>query len=311
MPVTITENTSIDYDIQGEGPALVLINGLGFGRWGWFKQVPALSRHFRTITFDVRGKRDLEDGVGTLAQDVVDLLDHLGIRKAHVLGASLGGFVAQELALQRPDLVDRLVLVCTSYGGRGPESVSPAALADMFGWGSFSAEGAARRGLETATSEAYRDAHEEEFDQIVRWRLADSPSLASYYGEAVAGSRFDVSDDVGHITSPTLVIHGSDDRYVPVANAGALAEAIPGAKLRVLGDAGHLVFIERATDVNREVVAFLKPRRPRKKPQAKTGIPGLAALGERLRSVPGVIRRLSLRESSAWRSLSGVWRSRR
>ena len=293
MPVTVTEHTSIDYDIQGEGPALVLINGLGFGRWGWFKQVPALSRHFRTITFDVRGERDLDGGVGTLAQDVVDLLDHIGVRKAHVLGASLGGFVAQELALQRPDIVDRLVLVCTSYGGRGLESMSPRALADMVGWGSFSAEGAARRGLETATSEAYRADHEEEFERILRWRLADSPSLAAYYGEAVAGSRFDVSGDVGHITSPTLVIHGSEDRYVPVANAAALAEAIPGAKLRVLGDAGHLVFIERAADVNREVVSFLKPRRPRKKPQlAKWRIPGLGALRERLGSVPLAIRRL-------------------
>jgi pimeloyl-ACP methyl ester carboxylesterase len=54
MPVTITENTSIDYDINGEGPPLLLISGLGFGRWGWFKQVPAFSRHFRTITFDAR-----------------------------------------------------------------------------------------------------------------------------------------------------------------------------------------------------------------------------------------------------------------
>lgn len=293
MPVTVTDNTSIDYDIQGKGPALVLINGLGFGRWGWFKQVPALSRHFRTITFDVRGARDLEDGVGTLADDVIDLLDHLGVRKAHVLGASLGGFVAQELALRRPDLVEGLVLICTSYGGRGPETMSPRALADMVGWGSFSAEGAARKGLETATSEKYRVEHEEEFERIVRWRLADSPSLASYYGEAMAGSRFDVSGDVGHITSPTLVIHGSEDRYVPVANAAALAEAIPGAKLRVLGDAGHLVFIERAADVNREVVSFLKPRKPRKKPQrAKSRIPGFGALRERLGNAPRAIRRL-------------------
>lgn len=294
MPVTVTENTSIDYDIQGEGPALVLINGLGFGRWGWFKQVPALSRHFRTITFDVRGARDLE-GVGTLADDVVNLLDHLGVRKAHVLGASLGGFVAQELALRRPDLVDGLVLVCTSYGGRGPESMSPRALADMIGWGSFSAEGAARRGLETATSEAYRAAHEEEFERIVRWRLADSPSLAAYYGEAVAGSRFDVSGDVAHITSPTLVIHGSEDRYVPVANAAALAEAIPGAKFRVLGDAGHLVFIERAGDVNREVISFLKPRKPRKKKPRlakRRIIPGLDVLRKRLGGVARAIRRL-------------------
>ena len=264
MPVTITENTSIDYDINGEGPSLLLISGLGFGRWGFFKQVPAFSRHSRTITFDIRGERRLENGVGDLVDDVVALLDHLGIKKAHVLGTSLGGFVAQELALLRPDLVDRLVLVCTSYGGRAPESMSPQALADMLGWGSFSPERVVRRGLETATSEVYRATHEDEFEQIISWRLADSPSNAAYYEQARAGASFDLSRDVGHITSPTLVIHGADDRYVPAANAAALAGAIPGAKLRVLDNAGHLVFIERFADVNREVVSFLKPRKPRK-----------------------------------------------
>lgn len=263
MPVMITDETSIDYDIHGEGPPLVLINGLGFGRWGWFKQVPAFSRHFRTITFDVRGERGLKNGVVDLADDVVALMDQLRIRKAHVLGTSLGGFVAQELALRRPDLVDRLVLVCTSYGGSGPEAMSPRALADMVGWGSFTPEGTVRQGLETATSDIYRAERPEEFEQVIRWRLADSPSINAYYEQAMAGARFDLSGDVEHITSPTLVIHGAEDRYIPVANAAALAGAIPGAKLRVLDAAGHLVFIERFADVNREVVTFLKPRKPR------------------------------------------------
>ncbi|HEV8045814.1 MAG TPA: alpha/beta fold hydrolase [Rubrobacter sp.] len=265
--MTITENTSIDYDINGEGPPLLLIGGLGFGRWAWFKQVPAFSRHFRTITFDARGERGLENGVADLAADVVALLDHLGVGKAHVLGTSLGGFVAQELALVRPDLVDRLVLVCTSYGGRGPETMSARALADMMGWGSFSAEEAVRRGLETATSEAYRAEHPEELEQLVRWRLADSSSTAAHNAQTKAGARFDLSGDVEHITSPTLVIHGAEDRYVPAANAAALAESIPGARLRVLDRAGHLVFIERSAEVNRDVVSFLKPRKQRKAPK--------------------------------------------
>jgi 3-oxoadipate enol-lactonase len=300
MPVTITANTSIDYDINGEGPSLLLIGGLGFGRWGWFKQVPAFARHFRTITFDIRGERRLENGVHDLVSDVVSLLDHLGVKKAHVLGASLGGFVGQELALFRPDLVDRLVLICTSYGGGGPESMSVRALSDMLGWGSLSPEGVVRRGLETATSGTYRAEHEGEFEQIVSWRLADSPSEASYYEQARAGAGFDLSRDVGHITSPTLVIHGSEDRYVPVANAAALAAAIPNAKLWVLDYAGHLVFIERFADVNREVVSFLKPRGSRKHVHAPganvrwkkwtTGV--LAWIGEVPRSLGRWSRRL-------------------
>jgi 3-oxoadipate enol-lactonase len=288
VPVMITDNTSIDYDVQGEGPPLLLIGGLGFGRWAWFRQVPAFSRHFKTITFDVRGERDLKGGVADLVTDVVALLEHLRVKKAHVLGTSLGGFVAQELALVRPDLVDRLVLVCTSYGRGGPETMSPWALADMIGVPSLNPEKAVRQGLEAATSDVYRAERPEEFEQIVRWRLADSPSLSTYYEQMRAGARFDVSRHVGRITSPTLVIHGSEDQYVPAANAVALAEAIPGSRLRVLDDAGHLVFIERYADVNREVVTFLKPRESRE----RRGTSRKSAAGGVVEPLRRVVRRL-------------------
>jgi 3-oxoadipate enol-lactonase len=264
LPVVTTDNTRIEYDVRGAGPALVLINGLGFGRWGFFKQVPALSRHFATITFDAKSERDPEAVVGGLAGDVVDLLEHLGVNKAHVLGTSLGGFVAQKLALSRPELVARLVLVSTGHGGRGSERMSLGAMGRMVGFGALSPRKAARRGLEGATSERYRAENPEEFDRIVEKRLADSPSLVSYYAQARAGSRFDASGEVGRISSPTLVIHGAEDRYVPPADARALAEAIPGAKLRVLEGAGHLVFVERAADLNWEVVAFLGEGEPRR-----------------------------------------------
>ena len=213
----------------------------------------------------MRGERNLRNGVADLTADVVALMEHLGIRKTHLLGTSLGGFVAQELALERPDLLDRLILLCTSYGRAGPENISPWAMKDMIGWPSLSIEGAVRCGLETATSEAYRTERPEEFEEIVRWRLADSSSLSAYYQQMRAGARFDASRDVGVITSPTLVIHGANDRYVPVANAAALSEAIPDAKLRVFDDAGHLIFIERFAEVNREVVTFLKLLQARKR----------------------------------------------
>jgi len=266
VPVTTTRNASVEYDVRGVGQSLVLINGLGFGRWGFFKQVPVLSRQFATITFDARREREPEDLIGALAGDVVDLLDHLGVNNAHVLGASLGGFVAQELVLKRPDLVARLVLVSTGHGGRGAERMSRGAMGRMFGLGALGPKKAARRGLEGATSERYRAENREEFERIVEKRLAESPSLASYYGQAKAGWRFDASGQVGRISSPTLVVHGAEDRYVPPANARALAQAIPNAKLRVFEGAGHLVFIERAADVNREVVAFLGGGGPRVAP---------------------------------------------
>jgi 3-oxoadipate enol-lactonase len=258
-----TQNAIIDYEVRGAGPSLVLINGLGFGRWGFFKQVPDLSRRFATITFDAREGRDPEGVIAGLAGDVADLLAHLGVNRAHVLGTSLGGFVAQELALCRPELVGRLVLVGTGDGAPGSERMSLGAMGEMFGLGALSPKQVARRGLEGATSERYRAKNPEEFERIVEKRLSDSPSAASFYAQALAGSRFDDSGEVGRIGSPTLVIHGAEDRYVPPANARALAESIPNARLRLIEGAGHLVFIERAAEVNREVVEFLAEGEPR------------------------------------------------
>lgn len=188
----------------------------------------------------------------------MELLDNLHVTKAHVLGTSLGGFVAQELALKRPELVDRLVLACTSYGRRGPETMSPWSIKDMMGMPSLTVEGAVRRGLEAATSDSYRVERPEEFEQIARWRMVDSASLAAYYEQMRAGASFDLAQDVSGITSPTLVIHGSEDRYVPPANGEALAESISEAKLKVLEGTGHLVFIEKFADFNREAIKFLK-----------------------------------------------------
>ncbi len=110
MPLMVSEGSSIDYDIQGEGHPILLIAGLGFGRWCWFKQVPTLSQHLRVITFDIRSlyRLNLADpkdhirSAADLAAHASELLDNLAIERAHVLGTSLGGFIAQELTLQRP-----------------------------------------------------------------------------------------------------------------------------------------------------------------------------------------------------------------
>jgi 3-oxoadipate enol-lactonase len=156
VPQVSTENATIDYEVHGAGPSLILINGLGFGRWGFFKQVPDLSRRFATITFDAREGRNPEGIIGGLAADAADLLGHLGVNKAHILGTSLGGLIAQELTLSRPELVARLVLVSTGHGGSGSERMSPGAMGEMLGLSTLSPKRAARQGLEGATSGRYR-----------------------------------------------------------------------------------------------------------------------------------------------------------
>ena len=292
--VVARDGSVVRYELHGEGPPLLLVPGLGFGTWSWFKQVPELSRRFRVLTFDLPSPRASEHGVAELARVAATLLERSGVGRAHVLGTSFGGFVAQELALTRPDLVDRLVLVSTSYGGRGEGRMSPRTLAAMFGVGSFSPEGATRRGLKAATSAAYRTSHPGEFEEIVQTRLARSPSLFSYLQQARAGSVFDASTRVGGISAPTLVLHGAEDRYVPVANAPALTRAIPGARLRILDHAGHLVFIERSEEFNREVAAFLLGHEGPARPEG-SGDRGdsatLSRLLRRLQPVPGRLAR--------------------
>jgi pimeloyl-ACP methyl ester carboxylesterase len=130
------------------------------------------------------------------------------------------------------------------------------ALNATMGWGALSKTQAIRRGLEIATSPDYRAAHPEEFAQLVHWRSSQQ-SHVDYLRQVTAGARFDAAHRVQTITAPTLVLHGTNDRVVPAKNAELLAQAIPHTKLRLIEGAGHLVFIERADEVNQRIIEFL------------------------------------------------------
>ena len=130
MPKISVNGFKLYYEIEGDGEPLVLIPGFAAGRETWSRQTPALSRSFRVITFDPRGvaESDKPEGPQTiriLADDLAYLLQALNIHKAHIVGASFGGFVAQEFALKYPMMTRKLVLCCTSFGG--PNHVVPEA----------------------------------------------------------------------------------------------------------------------------------------------------------------------------------------
>ena len=128
MPKVSVNGFRLYYEIEGDGEPVVLIPGFASGRETWAMQTPSLSRNFRVITFDPRGvsESDKPEGpqsIGLLADDVAHLLQALGISRAHIVGASFGGFVAQEFALRYPFMTRKLVLCCTSFGG--PNHVQP------------------------------------------------------------------------------------------------------------------------------------------------------------------------------------------
>ena len=253
--------------VRSHHPPLLLIAGLGFATWSWFKQIPVLASHCQIIVFDNRGSGNSESlpqpyTVATLADDAAGLLDAFGVERAHVLGTSLGGFVAQELTLRYPERVAKLILCCTSFGGANSIPMDWSSLNATMGWGTLSKTQAIRRGLEVATSADYRSAYPEEFAQLVNWRSGPQ-SQVDYIRQVAAGARFDAAQRVQTIAAPTLIIHGMNDRVVPVKNAELLAQAIPGATLQLVDSAGHLVFIEQADEVNRAIMDFLPVARQR------------------------------------------------
>ncbi len=247
------------YEKRGQGPHLVLIEGLGVATWLWEKQVPEFSKHFTTIAYDNRGagKSDKPAGpytIDQMADDLAGLLDSLGIAKAHVLGVSMGGFIAQSFALRYPAKVDRLVLVSTSAGGPEHVPMSPEVLAAMFANEGEPRE-VVRRKLALAYSEKFMQS--KEVEHLIDLRLAAPQPAQAYMAQATAGATFNLSDQVGQIQAPCLIVAAMGDRLVPVANAQRLSQKIPHSVLKIFAGYGHQFFVEIPDEFNREVIAFL------------------------------------------------------
>jgi len=262
VPKTSVNGISLYYEIEGDGEPLLLIPGFAAGRWIWFKQTGRLSRAFRVITFDPRGvsTSDKPEGaqtIGLLADDVAHLLRTVGVESAHILGASFGGFVAQEFALKYPLMTQKLLLCCTSFGG--PNHVVPAretlmALASTKG---LNSEERMRANLLLAFTPEYVRMQVAEVDQIVQLRATNGVPEHIYLSQLEAAVNFNSESRVAEISSPTLVLSGDADVIVPVQNSRNLAAKIPGAKLRIMQGGSHTFFIEQAEEFNRLVTEFL------------------------------------------------------
>ena len=249
MPKVHANGIDIHYEVAGGGAPLLLIAGLGYGGWLWHKVVPGLAEHFQVITFDNRGagETDKPEGpytVQMLAADTSGLLEALGIRRAHVLGHSMGGFVAQELVLSRPDLVDRLILASTNFGGPNHVPVTPEALAAMMDRSGDLLE-VIRRGIAVATAPGFAETHPEIVQELVAYRLSNPVPPAQYQAQMTVGLGLLSAEScfehrLPAVQSPTLILFGEHDRVVPPANAALLTRAIPNSTVRILPDAGHI-----------------------------------------------------------------------
>ena len=243
----------IAWERHGSGPTLLLIMGLGYARWGWEPVVEPLARSFDVLLFDNRGigESDAPPGPYTtlqLAGDAVQVLDEAGAARAHVVGSSLGGMIAQELALAHPERVHRLVLSGTTPGG--PKAFPmPQRTVDL-----MLARATLREYVENALEP---DIRPELVDRIVAHRERTAQSFESWAAQATAGAGFDAYDRLGGITAPTLVQHGDGDVVVDPRNAELLAGAIPDARLSIYPGSGHLTMWQEPDRFVRELEEFL------------------------------------------------------
>jgi pimeloyl-ACP methyl ester carboxylesterase len=245
------------WQAQGEGAALLLVHGLGYTRQGWGPQRDLLARRFRVLSFDNRGigESEIPPGpytVGELAGDVLQVLDQAGAGRAHLLGASLGGMVAQLVAAEHPDRVDRLVLVGTTPGGRDAFPLPQRTLALIAEAAALPQEIAMRRFVENALAPGSTLV-----DEVFAYRRSHPPDPAGWAAQAAAGAAWDADGRLARIAAPTLVVAGTADAVVDPRNAQLLVDAIPGARLELIEGAGHLPFWERAEEFAALVEGFL------------------------------------------------------
>jgi pimeloyl-ACP methyl ester carboxylesterase len=265
MPYAVLNKIRMRYEVTGQGPPVLLINGLSAPSVGWALQVKALAPHFQVVTFDNRGvgQTDLPPEpvytTGQLAEDAAALLRHLKVARAHVVGASMGGTIALELALRHPRLVRSLTLACTWAEGdaRFLHTIEAwIALAYrvpveerlrhvVYPWLFTPAFLARKDDVEAAVQAAMAYPHQTKAEAIER----QGRGIAAWNGSRLKR--------LSTLRVPALVLVGADDILTPPAFSRALARRLPRARLTVL-PGGHGFFLEHAALFNRTVLRFLR-----------------------------------------------------
>jgi 3-oxoadipate enol-lactonase len=264
MAYATNDGVEIFYEEDGpaDGDPVVFVEGLAYGTWMWNWQRDPLSESYRTVVLDNRGtgNSDTPEGPYTVAEmagDVGAVLDDAGLDDVHLVGASLGGMIAQEFALT-DDRVRSLSLLCTTPGGEEAVPIPDETLARMLDVPEeYGPAETIRYKMQPAFTDEFVAENPGVIDRIVDWRLETDPSEAAYEWQSAAAGAFDASDRLGNLDVPTLVMHGTVDRVLPVENAHLLSESIPEAELVTFEGGSHLFFVERAERVTEELRGFL------------------------------------------------------
>ena len=259
MEVRLDDGAVLNVREHGEGGTpLLLIAGIPAVADDWDAIAVPLGRDRRVVAYDNRGggASSVTPGPYTtagLAADAVALLDALAIERADVFGMSMGGMIAQEVALLAPERVRRLVLGCTHAGlrhaARQPRETGRAFALETDDW--------AERIRALAPHAFASDVDADTLDAFIAKKSRDVQDPAGYRAQIAAVLGHDALERLPRIAAPTLVITGDDDRVIPGESSEPLAGAIPGARLETIAGAGHLFFIEQPEDTLRVLREFL------------------------------------------------------
>jgi len=262
MPELDVNEIKMYYEIHGKGDPLILIMGLRRNLEWWYCQIPSLSKHFRVIAFDNRGagrsdKPEMDYSIRLFADDTAALMEALDIENAHILGISMGGYIAQELAINYPEKVRNLILGCTSCGGERGVRMSQERMEKFTTNKGLSPEEILRKDMDIYFSDKFIQDNPEKIREFIEISLRYYQPAHAFERQFAACLKHDTADRLSNISAPTWIVAGDDDHLVPSENSQILKELMPWAKLQFLPACRHAFFIEDAELFNREVIAFL------------------------------------------------------
>jgi 3-oxoadipate enol-lactonase len=251
------------WEARGEGDAILFVHGLGYDRHGWGPAPEMLAARFRVLMFDNRGVGESDAPPGPystreMAEDALAVLDEARVEVAHVVGTSLGGMIAQELALEHPQRVATLVLSATTPGGETAVPMPPQGIERFAAFAQDPSPETLLGLVENSLSATTVASRPELVEEIFQYRLAHPPDLAPWLAQAAAGNSFSSLERLPELEAPTLVMHGTDDNVVDYRNSELLARAIPDAELLLVPETGHLGFWERPADFAETVTEFVE-----------------------------------------------------
>ena len=266
MPKARVNGISLYYEVKGSGRPLFLVQGFAGSHRSWFFQTRAFSKHYRVVTTDSRGVGatstiDKPYTLDTLAGDVIGLMDYLEVEQAHVLGMSMGGMIAQELAINYPERVAKLVLASTYTNGDETRAISE----DMIKVLNIG-ENPSEEDIEKVDVVKFMSAisnlslnsslYKTIFSSFSKM-YARMIGFDALMGQFRAASTCATRDRLSEIQAPTLVICGEEDKIVPPIASEILANEIPNAKLVMFEGGSHSIHLEMRSQFNKEVLDFL------------------------------------------------------